>query len=99
MSKTPTPRPGQDRHGVQPRVLGSLGDGAGFLVDRRSDAKERVVPRGQGLGPAPTKRPAPPNPGSDPRGEKKYFPVKRDPPKPDSAAAPVRVVGATKKAR
>lgn len=92
-----TPR---NNAGDSPKVFGTLGDGSRFLVDRRSDAQEVVVPRGGGFGQAKPKPAAPPaSPASDPRGERQATVIKRDPPAQDSAGSPVRVVGGPPKSK
>lgn len=86
-----TPR---NNAGESPRVLNTLD--TGFLTNRRSDGKERVLRVGEGFGTAKPKAAAP-NPGSDPRGERSGTVIKRDPPQPDNSGKPVRIVGASSK--
>ena len=71
-----TPRTPTNNAGDSPKTFGTLDPS--FLADRQADGREVVVPRGAGFGTAKPKTSAPPNPGSDPRGEKKYTPVKRE---------------------
>ena len=73
-TRTPT-----NNAGDSPKTFGTLDPS--FLADRQADGREVVVPRGAGFGTAKPKTSAPPNPGSDPRGEKKYTPVKRESPR------------------
>jgi hypothetical protein len=91
-TRTPTSNAGES-----PQTFGTLDPS--FLVDRRADAREHVVQRGEGFGGKRTPPPAPPSPASDPRGEKKSTPIKREPPAPDTAARPVRVVGGPPKSK
>lgn len=82
MTNDKLPPPGRGNAGESPRVFNTLDKS--FLVDRRSDGKERVVRRGEGFGPPPAKASSAPNPpGTDPRGSASVTLV-RDPqtPKP-----------------
>jgi hypothetical protein len=78
-----------------PQVLGTFP--ASGLTLRQVDGQEFIVAKGSGFGKAPPKPAAPPNPGSDPRGERDYSPIKREPPQPDNSAKPFRIVGGSPK--
>ena len=65
--------------GDPPKVLGGLGDGSGFLVDRRADGKEVTLRQGEAFGGKRAPPAAPPSPASDARGERAGTVIPRSP--------------------